>query len=150
MPPKTRTAVRKPRRKDRKNVTHGNAYIKSTFNNTIVSLTDPTGAVVPAWKVFWTIFGTANQLLAGLTLLGLTVWLKKRGGRAWIATAVPMGFMMAMTLWSLANTVWPWLRDLGVRPRWDTVPVVALVLTALALLLIVESIQHLRRERTSP
>ena len=41
MPPKTRTAVRKPRRKDRKNVTHGHAYIKSTFNNTIVSLTDP-------------------------------------------------------------------------------------------------------------
>mgnify|MGYP001023808914 CR=1 FL=1 len=48
MPPKTRSAVRKPRRKDRKNVTHGHAYIKSTFNNTIVSLTDPHGAVI-AW-----------------------------------------------------------------------------------------------------
>ena len=46
MPPKTRSAVRKPRRKDRKNVTHGHAYIKSTFNNTIVSLTDPHGAVI--------------------------------------------------------------------------------------------------------
>ena len=45
MPPKSRTAVRKPRRKDRKNITHGHAYIKSTFNNTIVSLTDTTGAV---------------------------------------------------------------------------------------------------------
>ena len=42
------TAARKPRRKERKNVTHGNAYIKSTFNNTIVSITDPTGAVL-AW-----------------------------------------------------------------------------------------------------
>ena len=41
MPPKTRAAARKTRRKDRKNVTHGHAYIKSTFNNTIVSLTDP-------------------------------------------------------------------------------------------------------------
>ena len=48
MPPKSRTAVRKPRRKDRKNITHGHAYIKSTFNNTIVSLTDTTGAVI-AW-----------------------------------------------------------------------------------------------------
>ena len=48
MPPKTRSAARKPRRKDRKNVTHGHAYIKSTFNNTIVSLTDPHGAVI-AW-----------------------------------------------------------------------------------------------------
>ncbi|WP_324649609.1 30S ribosomal protein S11 [Georgenia sp. H159] len=50
MPPKTRTATsaRKPRRSQRKNVTHGHAYIKSTFNNTIVTLTDPTGAVI-AW-----------------------------------------------------------------------------------------------------
>src|SRR3954451_18744705 len=50
MPPKSRTATvtRKPRRKERKNVSHGHAYIKSTFNNTIVSITDPTGAVI-AW-----------------------------------------------------------------------------------------------------
>ncbi|UFU02410.1 30S ribosomal protein S11 [Ruania suaedae] len=48
MPPKTRqaTAARKPRRKEKKNVSQGNAYIKSTFNNTIVSITDPSGAVI--------------------------------------------------------------------------------------------------------
>ena len=34
------------RRKERKNVAHGQAHIKSTFNNTIVSITDPTGAVI--------------------------------------------------------------------------------------------------------
>lgn len=42
------TGARKPRRKERRNVAHGHAYIKSTFNNTIVSITDPTGAVL-AW-----------------------------------------------------------------------------------------------------
>lgn len=36
----------KARRKERRNVSEGNAYIKSTFNNTIVSITDPTGAVI--------------------------------------------------------------------------------------------------------
>jgi len=46
MPPKTRGAVRKPRRKDKKNIAQGEAHIKSTFNNTIVSITDPTGAVI--------------------------------------------------------------------------------------------------------
>jgi small subunit ribosomal protein S11 len=47
MPPKTRaTTTRKPRRKDKKNVPVGQAHIKSTFNNTIVSITDPTGAVI--------------------------------------------------------------------------------------------------------
>ena len=41
-----KTAVRKPRRKDKKNVAVGQAHIKSTFNNTIVSITDITGAVL--------------------------------------------------------------------------------------------------------
>ncbi|MFI7481715.1 30S ribosomal protein S11 [Kocuria sp. M1R5S2] len=50
MPPKTRAAAsRKPRRKDKKNVTQGQAHIKSTFNNTIVTITDPTGAVL-SWS----------------------------------------------------------------------------------------------------
>ena len=40
------TAARKPRRKDKKNVVNGQAHIKSTFNNTIVSITDPTGAII--------------------------------------------------------------------------------------------------------
>ncbi len=50
MPPKSRQAAasRKPRRKEKKNVAHGHAHIKSTFNNTIVSITDPVGNVI-AW-----------------------------------------------------------------------------------------------------
>ena len=49
MPPKQRSgtaAPKKIRRKERKNVAHGHAHIKSTFNNTIVSITDPTGNVI--------------------------------------------------------------------------------------------------------
>ncbi|MDY2940937.1 MAG: 30S ribosomal protein S11 [Varibaculum sp.] len=42
-------AARKTRRGPRKNVPQGNAYIKSTFNNTIVSITDPSGAVI-SWS----------------------------------------------------------------------------------------------------
>ena len=43
------TTARKPRKKEKKNVTHGQAHIKSTFNNTIVSITDSTGAVI-SWS----------------------------------------------------------------------------------------------------
>ena len=50
MPPKPRAAsAKKVRRKERKNVAHCVAHIKSTFNNTIVTITDPTGAVI-AWS----------------------------------------------------------------------------------------------------
>jgi small subunit ribosomal protein S11 len=51
MPPKKATAAgaKKIRRKEKKNIAVGQAYIKSTFNNTIVSITDPSGAVI-AWS----------------------------------------------------------------------------------------------------
>jgi small subunit ribosomal protein S11 len=50
MPPKTRqqAGAKKVRRKEKKNIAHGHAHIKSTFNNTIVSITDPMGNVI-AW-----------------------------------------------------------------------------------------------------
>ena len=49
MPPKSRQgAPKKVRRKEKKNVAHGHAHIKSTFNNTIVSISDPAGNVI-AW-----------------------------------------------------------------------------------------------------
>ncbi|WP_111720614.1 30S ribosomal protein S11 [Homoserinimonas sp. OAct 916] len=44
-----KSVARKPRRKDKKNVAVGQAHIKSTFNNTIVTITDPTGAVL-SWS----------------------------------------------------------------------------------------------------
>ena len=50
MPPQKRAqaGAKKVRRKEKKNVAHGHAHIKSTFNNTVISITDPTGAVI-AW-----------------------------------------------------------------------------------------------------
>ena len=38
----------KVRRKEKKNVVAGHAHIKSSFNNTVISITDPTAAVI-AW-----------------------------------------------------------------------------------------------------
>jgi small subunit ribosomal protein S11 len=43
---KPKPGGRRPRRKERKNVTYGVAHIKSSFNNTIVSVTDPEGNVL--------------------------------------------------------------------------------------------------------
>ena len=37
---------RRPRKKERKNVTYGVAHIKSSFHNTIVSITDQDGNVI--------------------------------------------------------------------------------------------------------
>jgi carbon starvation protein len=53
-----------------------------------------------AWQLFWTLFGTSNQLLAALSLLCICVWLKSAGRSFWFAL-IPMVFVMAMTIWSL-------------------------------------------------
>ncbi len=45
---KPKAGGRRPRRKERKNVAYGVAHIKSSFNNTIISITDPEGNVL-AW-----------------------------------------------------------------------------------------------------
>jgi small subunit ribosomal protein S11 len=39
-------AARRAKRRERKSIPRGRAYIKSTFNNTLVTLTDPNGNVV--------------------------------------------------------------------------------------------------------
>ena len=43
---KTKPGGRRPRKRDRKNVSVGVAHVKSSFNNTIVSITDVDGNVI--------------------------------------------------------------------------------------------------------
>jgi carbon starvation protein len=55
----------------------------------------------PAGLALWALFGTTNQLLAGLTLTLVTLYLKRRGKPVW-PVAVPAVFMMASTLVAMA------------------------------------------------
>ena len=61
-----------------------------------VALYAPKGS----WTSFWTLFGASNQLLAALTLISLTVWLRKTG-RRWLFAALPAAFVLAITVWAL-------------------------------------------------
>jgi len=109
-----------------------------------LKMTDAAGLVVPAWKIFWTIFGTSNQLLAALTLMVLTLWLK-RAGKLWWPSFVPMVFMMVMTLWSLALLMKPlaarFKTGLFSFDPVSAVSAVSAVLFVLAALLIVEAVK---------
>ncbi len=109
-----------------------------------IKMQDAAGNPMPAWKVFWTLFGTSNQLLAGLTLMILSLWLR-RCGKAWWVSAVPMVFMMTMTLWSLALMAWPFLSSLvSGHPRFDAIGTIALLLFTLAALLLFEAAAALK------
>jgi carbon starvation protein len=105
------------------------------------TVVDERGAVVPAYKVIWPLFGSTNQLLAGLTLVGLSLWLARTGKGVLLRTAVgvPMVFMMGMTMSALV---------LQIAGAQNTVlAVVAVVLLALAVWITAEALISLLRRR---
>ena len=55
-----RGGQRRGRRRERKNVPHGHAYIQSTFNNTIITMTDLNGDTV-AWSSAGSTGGTRGS-----------------------------------------------------------------------------------------
>lgn len=60
--------------------------------------------------LLWPLFGTANQLLAAISLLLIAVWLKRKG-RSYILVIIPMFFILAVTLIALFQQVafeWSW------------------------------------------
>jgi len=78
-----------------------NAVLKSYYFNAGISV-----AVMfylgytNTFRMIWPIFGSANQLLAALALIAVTVWLAARKKPTWF-TLIPALFMMATTLFAL-------------------------------------------------
>ncbi|MFN9370087.1 MAG: carbon starvation protein A [Planctomycetia bacterium] len=114
---------------------------------------DAAGVPVPAWKTFWPLFGASNQLLAALTLLGVTVWLWRTRGAAWVwlVTGLPTAFMYVMSTWALTSMTLPGFRTAaGLTLPKDPVPWAGLVLLILAALMLVEAVRALALPRVPP
>lgn len=58
----------------------------------------------PAALALWTLFGTTNQLLAGLTLLAATLYLRQRGKPIWY-TGIPALFVLSATLTAMTQSL---------------------------------------------
>lgn len=99
----------------------------------------------PSYMAYWTLFGASNQLLAALTLLGVTVWLRRTGRPFWFALG-PTLFVLTTTVWALGHIAWS---DLSAARAADGALVltkvvngaVAVVLLGLAALLVVEALR---------
>lgn len=110
-------------------------------------------ALPPMWKVFWNLFGASNQLLAALTLLGVTVWLWRTRGERWVwfVTGIPTVLMYVMSTWALISMTWPKFFDEAgsfTAPS-EVVPWIGVVLLVLAALMLLEAISVLAGSRTS-
>lgn len=74
--------------------------LTNRYISTILTVILGGWLAMTGWDVIWPIFGSANQLLAGLALLSVAVWLKKEGKNYSMFT-IPMTFMMVVTLLAL-------------------------------------------------
>ena len=91
--------------------------------------------------LIWPLFGTTNQLLAGLTLLVVTVMLVRRG-RPTLFTLLPLIFLLVMTLLALLIQ----LKGFYLKENWFLLGLDLVVLVA-AILVTLECTAALRRHK---
>ncbi len=70
---------------------------------TAAGLAFATGANGKGALTLWPLFGAANQLLAALALLVVTLYLKQKGGIRYLVTAIPCLFMLIITSWAMVK-----------------------------------------------
>lgn len=78
---------------------------------TAAGLAFATGADGTGAMKLWPLFGTANQLLATLALLVVTLYLKRQGGRKYLVTALPCLVMLVITNWAMIQNEIRFIRN---------------------------------------
>lgn len=83
----------------------GNRYVSSLIACASIAVfaflkIEQDGKMKPAGLALWKLFGTTNQLLAGLALLVITLYLFFNKRKA-IYTFVPMVFVLFVTIWAM-------------------------------------------------
>jgi len=93
----------------------------------------------------WPLFGTTNQLVAGVTLLIVSVWLQRRG-KSPVYTLVPMLFVAFATVWAMTGNVIGYFENF--EEQWLLAISGATVL-ALDVWIMLEGLHMLAKERES-
>jgi len=101
-----------------------------------------------AFKLLWPLFGSANQLMAALALIAVSVWLYRRGRKNWY-TLIPAVFMVTTTI---ASLVYLLIKTYVPQGKWLLVgaDVLLLVLSVGVVVLSVKSMAQLRQVSTRP
>jgi len=89
--------------------------------------------------ILWPLFGTVNQLLAGLALLVATVYLAKLKKPIWF-TALPMIFMLLMTGWAMVLNIQKFAKTHN-----TLLFVIGIIVFALEIWMIIEAIVAIRK-----
>ncbi|GAA1202465.1 carbon starvation CstA family protein [Prauserella alba] len=117
------------------------AGLIAVFIPLVLALLPGGGDAGYTFGVLWQLFGTTNQLTAGLALSVIAVWVTKNR-RNPIAVLVPLVFLVVMTTWALIDNLITFVAE----SEWVLAPLDAIIFV-LAVWLIVEAALALRRAR---
>lgn len=108
---------------------------------TAAALAFATGANGMGAMKLWPMFGTANQLLAALALVVVTMYLRRKGGWKFILAGVPALIMLMVTIWAIVIQEKDYIPLLDSQPK-EYWPLVALgiALFGLAIWMTVETV----------
>lgn len=95
--------------------------------------------------LLWPLFGTSNQLLAGISLLLISIWLRRKG-RNFLFTFVPMLFLLFMTLWAMINQVVFQWSGLGGGEAQILLFVMGSIILGFTIWILLEAVMLFRRE----
>jgi carbon starvation protein len=118
--------------------------LANRYVSTLITVILGGWLAMTSWSVIWPIFGSANQLLAGLALLSVAVWLKK-SGRNYSMFTIPMTFMMIVTLLALIQ-----LTQANLAAGNYILVVFPVLLFILAIVLAVQGYKEISKKIESP
>ncbi len=81
------------------------AFLGNRYVATAITIALAWYMSIGSYLTIWPIFGTANQMLAALSLLAIAAWLRKENRKTFMVT-IPMYFMFAVTFCSLGQLIY--------------------------------------------
>jgi len=125
------------------NVTGYKKVLTNPYVATIITVVLGVILGLNGWDKIWDLFGSANQLLAGLGLLAVAAWLGNTGKNNKMFL-FPMGFMLVVTVCSLCyNTYLQFGKISAGGADWGpwAQAIIGILLVVLAVVLAIEGIQ---------
>lgn len=107
-------------------------FLTNPYLATGITVAVSLGFTVYGYAKIWPIFGSANQLLAGLALLAVAAWIKNRQKRTSWETIIPLVFMFSVTLCALVLMVYT--NIMKATPDSYILAAIAVVLIILAII----------------
>jgi len=115
---------------------------KNRYAGTVITIAVAAYFTFTGTRVaLWPLFGSANQLLASLTLLAITIWLAKLGKKNNFVK-IPMVFMFCVTLTALGFMVYK-----NIVANNISLIILSLILLGVAIVLVLKARENLKTAR---